>query len=182
MSAVIVLLMIRKYALPYNWMWQEHVSLDNAANRMELQTAWESKVGGNMSGVIVQLMKKITHCLRVKSGRNKSAMMVHWQHMELYYALLESQHCPLSPTMIAILRLCYSVYSFAHLVICLLDLQMEESHPWREWNMNRFCTVDFVQGSSLTLTLSWWKPMKNTDSKLIGNRFLVPSHERTLLL
>ena len=69
------------------------------------------------------------------------------------YALSASQHCRLSPRMIANPRLDHSLYPFSHPVICLLGLRMEESHPWREWNMNRFCTVEFVQGPNLTQTM-----------------------------
>ena len=81
-----------------------------------------------------------------------SAVMM-MQLMTWNYALPQSQHCSLSPSMIANPRLGHSIYPFSHPVRCLLDLRMEESHRPREWNMSRFCMVDFVQGPNLTRTL-----------------------------
>ena len=48
---------------------------------------------------------------------------------EWNYALPASQHCRLSPKMITSSGLDHSVYLFPHPELCLLSLQMEESHP-----------------------------------------------------
>ena len=185
MSVTMVGLMKWKYTQTESWKWRkwrEHVSHDSAANKMEIPTAWESKVAGTCQPwwcvewngntvthfLITEKMagkcqawwcsgcswNRNTHKLelRVESGRNTSGMMV--PLMKRNYALpVQSQHCGLLPPMIASSRLDHSLYPFPHPEIYLLSLRMEECHPWREWNMNRFCTVDFVQGPNQTQTL-----------------------------
>ena len=134
----------------------------------------------NIYFLIVEGGGNMLHFLIIESGGDMSVVVL---LMTCNYALLESEHCCLlSPTMIASPRPDHSLYPFSHPEICLLGLRMEESHPWREWNMNQFCTVDFVQGLNQTQTISWWKPLKNAGSSSIGNTFLDPRHERTFLL
>ena len=151
-----------KYALPESRKWQEHVRRDCAAYELEIRTAWESKVAGACQAWLCCSWIGNTYILTIKSGGNISALIM--PRTKRNYTLPESQHSLLSPTMIASPRLGFSVYPFSHPLTCFLDLQMEECHPPREWNMNLFCMVDFVQGPNRTQTLSWWYyyPLKNT--------------------
>ena len=114
MSGMIVLLMKWKNALPDNQKWWEHVTIVNAANEIELRTTWSRKsrsreyvshncvayetetrphweaiVAGTCQPWYCLRWNGITHCLRVNSGENMSAMivlLVKWK-----YALSESR-------------------------------------------------------------------------------------------
>ena len=91
-SAMIVLLMKYKYALPDNQEWRDHVSRDGAAHEIQLRTSWESKVAKNMSDTIALLMKyKCALPDNRENGRNMSAVMVHVQLMEWEDAPTESK-------------------------------------------------------------------------------------------